>query len=152
MTLNIEAIYESGVLRPLTPISLPENQVVSLEISINSEQAASPREHVRDHSGFLNSYTPKDEGLYDDDVLRLTLEFEKWKSALRARLKQFREDWHQPKVRGGVAACESLIESYFSEMPPKNTEDFKRLYNLYSEHLKTVDVIENGFERRRVLY
>ena len=32
-----------------------------------SGQQANPRPRVfRDHSAFLNSYTPEDEGLYDD--------------------------------------------------------------------------------------
>lgn len=36
----IEAIYEQGVLRPLTPISLPEKQRVHLKIHVLDRQAA----------------------------------------------------------------------------------------------------------------
>jgi predicted DNA-binding antitoxin AbrB/MazE fold protein len=66
MTIRTDAIYEAGVLRPLTPLSLQEHQVVSLSISTESDESHSSNEVVRDHSAFLNSYAPEDEGLYDD--------------------------------------------------------------------------------------
>jgi predicted DNA-binding antitoxin AbrB/MazE fold protein len=68
MTLHANAIYEGGVLRPLTPLELAEHQVVSLSISVGSDQAATESSDVlvRDRSAFLNSYAPEDEGLYDD--------------------------------------------------------------------------------------
>jgi predicted DNA-binding antitoxin AbrB/MazE fold protein len=66
MTIHTDAIYEAGVLRPLTPLSLQEHQVVSLSISTESEAPDAAGEVVRDHSAFLNSYAPEDEGLYDD--------------------------------------------------------------------------------------
>ena len=68
MTFRTDAIYEAGVLRPLTPLELDEHQIVSLSISTASEQAAAgaKAEPIRDHSAFLNSYAPEDEGLYDD--------------------------------------------------------------------------------------
>jgi predicted DNA-binding antitoxin AbrB/MazE fold protein len=66
MTIHTDAIYEAGVLRPLTPLSLQEHQVVSLAISTESESPDAPGAVVRDHSAFLNSYAPEDEGLYDD--------------------------------------------------------------------------------------
>ena len=62
MTIHTNAIYEAGVLRPLTPLTLAEHQVVSIAISMADEAPIA----VRDHSAFLNSYTPEDEGLYDD--------------------------------------------------------------------------------------
>ena len=68
MTFHIHAIYEAGVLRPLTPLELDEHQVVSVSISTTSEQGAIEVKAplVRDHSALLNSYAPEDEGLYDD--------------------------------------------------------------------------------------
>ena len=38
MTTNIEAVYENGVLRPLTPLALPEGQRV--HVFVASEEAA----------------------------------------------------------------------------------------------------------------
>jgi len=66
MTIHTEAVFEAGVLRPLTPLNLQEHQVVSLAISSPSEQAGSAETATRDHSAFLDSYAPEDEGLYDD--------------------------------------------------------------------------------------
>ena len=66
MTIHTDAIYEAGVLRPLTPLTLHEHQVVALAISTKSEASDALREVIRDHSAFLNSYAPEDEGLYDD--------------------------------------------------------------------------------------
>jgi predicted DNA-binding antitoxin AbrB/MazE fold protein len=66
MRIHTDAIYEAGVLRPLTPLSLQEHQVVSLAISTESESPDAPGAVVRDHSAFLNSYAPEHEGLYDD--------------------------------------------------------------------------------------
>ena len=42
MTTTIEAIYEKGVLRPLTPLSLPEGQHV--QVSVASEEPAQPQD------------------------------------------------------------------------------------------------------------
>ena len=66
MTLHTDAIYENGVLRPLMPLSLNEHQLVSLAISMDADKTAARSEVFRDHSAFLNSYAPEDEGLYDD--------------------------------------------------------------------------------------
>jgi predicted DNA-binding antitoxin AbrB/MazE fold protein len=68
MTFQTDAVYEAGVLRPLTPLELKEHQVVSIVIQTSSdtETAKSAPQLVRDHAAFLNSYAPEDEGLYDD--------------------------------------------------------------------------------------
>lgn len=66
MTLHTNAIFENGVLRPLGPLNLQEHQVVSIAISTSTEQPQLSEVLVRDHSAFLNSYLPEDEGLYDD--------------------------------------------------------------------------------------
>lgn len=66
MTIHTDAIYEAGVLKPLSPLALQEHQVVSLAISTATEKVEAASEPARDHSAFLNSYVPEDEGLYDD--------------------------------------------------------------------------------------
>jgi predicted DNA-binding antitoxin AbrB/MazE fold protein len=40
MTLHTDAIFEDGVLRPLSPLNLQEREVVSLSIVSTSEPAA----------------------------------------------------------------------------------------------------------------
>jgi predicted DNA-binding antitoxin AbrB/MazE fold protein len=68
MTITVEATYENGVLKPAEPLPWKEGEKVRLTISdlmgINqiAPRAAAP---LRDHSAFLNSYAPEDEGLYD---------------------------------------------------------------------------------------
>lgn len=68
MTITVEATYENGVLKPAAPLPWKDGEKVRLTISdlIGSDEitprAAAP---LRDHSAFLNSYTPEDEGLYD---------------------------------------------------------------------------------------
>ena len=42
MTTTIEAIYENGVLRPLSPLSLPEGQHV--QVSVASDEPAQPQD------------------------------------------------------------------------------------------------------------
>lgn len=44
MTRTIEAVYEDGVLKPLTPLQLPEHQRVSVTIE---ELPESPEEVLR---------------------------------------------------------------------------------------------------------
>ncbi|MBK5293867.1 MAG: antitoxin family protein [Acidobacteriia bacterium] len=46
MSLRVEAVYENGVLRPLTPIDLPESERVTLLISQRPGRAVRDRELV----------------------------------------------------------------------------------------------------------
>jgi len=58
MTITVEAVYENGVLKPAQPLPLDELQTV--QVTVETEKLPQ-----RDHSAFLNSYAPEDEGLYD---------------------------------------------------------------------------------------
>jgi predicted DNA-binding antitoxin AbrB/MazE fold protein len=40
MTLTTEAIYENGVLRPLSPLALPEHARVEIAVNINDQDRA----------------------------------------------------------------------------------------------------------------
>ena len=68
MTITVEATYENGVLKPAEPLPWKDGEKVCLTISELTgrdqimRRAAAP---LRDHSAFLNSYAPEDEGLYD---------------------------------------------------------------------------------------
>jgi predicted DNA-binding antitoxin AbrB/MazE fold protein len=79
MTIHTDAIFEAGVLRPLTPLSLREKEVVSLAISTSSgttapkEQAARQREVVAAYLAKVESRTdetPQD-GMSNRDHDRL---------------------------------------------------------------------------------
>lgn len=47
MSITITAIYEKGVLRPLTPLTLPEHSHVQLQIVEPSPASEAERQHVR---------------------------------------------------------------------------------------------------------
>jgi predicted DNA-binding antitoxin AbrB/MazE fold protein len=50
MTYHAEAIYEGGILRPLTPLDLKEHEVVSLSISTAGEKDMPDSESARQRS------------------------------------------------------------------------------------------------------
>jgi len=65
MTLHTDAIYEAGVLHPLTPLNLPEHEVVSLSISTSVEQT-SPEAKAARQRAILMAYVAKVESRADD--------------------------------------------------------------------------------------
>jgi predicted DNA-binding antitoxin AbrB/MazE fold protein len=65
MTFHTNAIYEGGVLRPLTPLELAEHQVVSISISTSSGPATSEEKSARQRE-VLASYVAKVESRPDD--------------------------------------------------------------------------------------
>lgn len=75
MTYHTDAIYENGVLRPLTPLSLKEHEVVSLSVSTAEATESSTDDSARQRS-ILMSYlskvesrpvTPPEDGLSNRD-------------------------------------------------------------------------------------
>lgn len=58
MTFHTDAIYEGGVLRPLAPLNLGENQVVSVAISTEGKPV-SPEAHAAAQRGILAAYVSK---------------------------------------------------------------------------------------------
>jgi hypothetical protein len=76
MKSNVVSLTYQIELEPGEELSLPESLVKSLGagrwlITIQPLASEAP---IRDHTAFLNSYAPEDEGLYDDDVDQLTRE------------------------------------------------------------------------------
>jgi predicted DNA-binding antitoxin AbrB/MazE fold protein len=48
MTQTITAVYENGILRPLTPLVLPEHSQVEIEVrSVSGQSAPTRRERAR---------------------------------------------------------------------------------------------------------
>jgi hypothetical protein len=69
---KIEEIEQAAEQLPLNDfarlavwVDRRRQQLEIMELAANQSQAA-----VREHSAFLNSYAPQDEGLYDDAVAR----------------------------------------------------------------------------------
>jgi predicted DNA-binding antitoxin AbrB/MazE fold protein len=63
MTFQTDAIYEGGILRPLSPLNLNEHEVVSLSISTAAESSA-PME-VEKQRTILSAFVAKMESLPD---------------------------------------------------------------------------------------
>lgn len=57
MNKTIEAIYEDGVLKPLTPLQLPEHQRVSVTIE---ESFESPEEALKDWQQVYEGFSDKE--------------------------------------------------------------------------------------------
>ena len=64
MTFHTDAIYEGGVLRPLVPLNLNEQEVVSLSISTVSSD--SPVSEAAEQREILSAFVAKMESLPDD--------------------------------------------------------------------------------------
>jgi predicted DNA-binding antitoxin AbrB/MazE fold protein len=65
MTFHTDAIYEGGVLRPLTPLELDEHQVVALSISTVSEAVTTDEKAARQRN-ILTAYVAKVESRPED--------------------------------------------------------------------------------------
>jgi predicted DNA-binding antitoxin AbrB/MazE fold protein len=64
MTFQTDAIYEGGILRPLSPLQLAERQVVSL--SISTEAIASTTDEGLRQREVLSKFISKMEALPND--------------------------------------------------------------------------------------
>jgi predicted DNA-binding antitoxin AbrB/MazE fold protein len=83
MTRHIQAIYEKGLLRPLQPLDLPENQVVEIDVRDISQEVEENSANKFKIKGFndwmanLNPNTPvltdeqiSRESIYEEQILR----------------------------------------------------------------------------------
>ncbi len=71
MQSKVTEITYDVSLQPGEALSLPKDAAQILGpghwvVSIRPVEAVSSSTPLRDHSAFLNSYAPEDEGLYDD--------------------------------------------------------------------------------------
>jgi hypothetical protein len=71
MDTKVTEITFDVTLQPGEPLSIPESasQIVGpghWVVSIRPADSATSQDSIRDHSAFLNSYSPEDEGLYND--------------------------------------------------------------------------------------
>jgi hypothetical protein len=64
MTITVEATYENGQLKFKGPVSLAQGTTVRVTITPLDQDYEVPPAPIRDHSAFLTSYAPEDEGLY----------------------------------------------------------------------------------------
>ncbi len=74
MSEYIQAIYKNGVLRPLTPLDLPENSVVEIYVrdvvANNKKEESTNAEKLKAFDEWMNSLDPNTPVLTDEQISR----------------------------------------------------------------------------------
>jgi predicted DNA-binding antitoxin AbrB/MazE fold protein len=70
MTRHIQAIYEKGLLRPLQPLDLPENQVVEIDVRDVSEGDSDKEKWLADFRDWMTNLKPDTPNLTDEQISR----------------------------------------------------------------------------------
>lgn len=73
MSEHIQAIYENGILRPLTPLDLPENSIVEIDVrdvSENEEKELTNAEKIKAFDEWMESLDPNTPNLTDEQISR----------------------------------------------------------------------------------
>jgi predicted DNA-binding antitoxin AbrB/MazE fold protein len=70
MTRHIQAIYEKGLLRPLQPLDLPENQVVEIDVRDVSEGDSDKEKWLADFRDWMANLNPDTPNLTDEQISR----------------------------------------------------------------------------------
>ncbi|MBA4124490.1 MAG: antitoxin family protein [Acidobacteria bacterium] len=70
MNEHIQAIYENGILRPLTPLDLPENSVVEIDVRDVSKNDSDKEKWLKEFDEWMNSLDPNTSNLTDEQISR----------------------------------------------------------------------------------
>lgn len=74
MSEHIQAIYEHGVLRPLSPLDLEENSVVEIDVRDAADPISEPSADVdkwlKNFHDWMNSLDPNTPVLTDEQISR----------------------------------------------------------------------------------
>ncbi len=73
MNEHIQAIYENGVLRPLTPLDLPDQSIVEIDvrdITDNKEKELTNAEKIKIFDEWMESLDPNTPVLTDEQISR----------------------------------------------------------------------------------
>ncbi len=73
MSEHIQAIYKNGILRPLTPLDLPENSIVEIDVrdvSENEEKELTNAEKIKAFDEWMKSLDPNTLNLTDEQISR----------------------------------------------------------------------------------
>ncbi len=76
MNDHIQAVYENGILRPLTPLDLPENSVVEIDVRDSRETKDKEpvnTEKIKAFNEWMNSLDPDTPVLTDEQISRESL-------------------------------------------------------------------------------
>ena len=70
MSQNIQAIYQNGVLRPLSPLDLEENSIVEIDVRDASENEVNKEKWLNEFDEWMNSLDPNTPVLTDEQISR----------------------------------------------------------------------------------
>jgi predicted DNA-binding antitoxin AbrB/MazE fold protein len=89
MTQNIQAIYENGVLRPLEPLNLPENQIVEIDVRDVSDNDTDKEKWLKEFDEWMESLDPNTPNLTDEQISRESI-YEEQLNRQRKQIISFR--------------------------------------------------------------
>lgn len=71
MNDSIQAIFENGMLRPLTPLDLPENSIVELDVKdIGSQPIEDIEQWLAEFDDWMNNLDPNIPSLTNEQISR----------------------------------------------------------------------------------
>lgn len=70
MIENIQAIYKNGVLRPLQPLDLKEDEIVSIDVRDISENDIDKEKWIKEFDEWMSSLDPNTPTLTDEQISR----------------------------------------------------------------------------------
>ncbi len=70
MIENIQAIYKNGVLRPLKPLDLPEDEIFTIDVRDVVEDNKDKEKWLKEFDEWMNSLDPNTPGLTDEQISR----------------------------------------------------------------------------------
>jgi predicted DNA-binding antitoxin AbrB/MazE fold protein len=73
MSQSIQAIYENGILRPLQPLDLPENEIVEIDVrgkSGDKKEESTNAEKIKAFDEWMNNLDPNTPALTDEQISR----------------------------------------------------------------------------------
>jgi predicted DNA-binding antitoxin AbrB/MazE fold protein len=70
MTQSIQAIYENGLLRPLTSLDLPENSVVEIDVRDVSQNDSNKENWLKEFDEWVDSLASNTPNLSDEQISR----------------------------------------------------------------------------------
>ncbi len=70
MSQSIRAIYENGILRPLQPLDLPENEIVEIDVRDISGKDLDKEKWLKEFDEWMNSLDPNTPNLTDEQISR----------------------------------------------------------------------------------
>lgn len=82
MIENIQVIYKNGVLRPLKPLNLPEDEVFNIDLRDESDKDIDKEKWLAEFDEWMNNLDPNTPNLTDEQISRESIYEEQIKRQL----------------------------------------------------------------------